>query len=1242
MEDVKGRTMRDFRAFGDDTCSRLISRTSAMICRVALITALGIFAVAHSQVTTYHYNTSRTGATTNETILNTSNVNVNTFGKLFSLSVDGEVYAQPLYMPNVTVPNQGVHNLVFIATMNNSVYAFDADKGGSPLWQVNFGTPMPTTVCCGTRDILGLVGILSTPVIDANSGILYAVSETYENGVTAFTLHGISITTGADITTPAVIQGSVTGNAPGSSGGIETFNAFDQWQRSGLLLANGQIYIGFGSHQDTTPYNGWVFSYNENTLAQTGVFCVSPNNGMDGVWQGGVGLAADANGFVYFETGNGQFDVNTGGVDYGDSVVKLLTSSAGLSVADYFTPSTQLNDDLDDYDLGSAGALLIPGTNLVITAGKDGLFYILNTGNLGKYNSAGDQVVQEWQATYSFAGTVGGFWGGNYLYYNSTLYGFGERDYLKAWPFNGTQFVTTPSSQSTFIVPSGFSNDPGMSISANGTVAGTGIVWAAFSSNGIANGSPQPGVFYAFDASNVANVLWNSNQDSSRDYSGNWSKWTPPIVVNGKVYLPSFDDVVNVYGLLSSGATTGGSLTGSGTNSNAAANLTAEGNADWVHWGDASLNRKAGVTAQLSNYSVLGTAATAYNNDPRPLAWTDGTPTATAAANANGVYVAGAQSGFLITAPADTSSRILTVHVGGWNSGGTLTAYLSDGSAANFVSTTSAVNGQYDENYTLTYSAASAGQTLTVTWVMSSGTGNVTLNGAALSLGGLNIAATAGASQSTTENTAFAKALQAAVTNSGGAAVSGVTVTFTAPSSTATASFSGSATATAVTNSLGIATAPTLTANGQAGSYTVSATAPGAGSAAGFGLTNTAPAVPASITASAGATQSATVNAAFSTALQVTVLTSGGTPVSGATVTFTAPATGASASFGGVATAIVTTNSSGIAVAPTLTANGTAGTYSVSAAVAGVSAPATFNLTNVAQVPGSITATAGSAQSTTAGSAFATALQVTVKDTNGNAISNASVTFTAPTTGASGTFAGASSATVTTNASGVATAPTLTANSTAGTYAVTAAVQGVTSVASFSLTNVAGTGGGGGSTSAGLTGSQTGATTTANITTEGALDWVHWGDAALNRKSGVAAQLSTYSVVGAGTVYTYGNDPRGITWSDGTPTTTATGDTNGLYIYGTGNGFSLTAPASTTTRVLTVHVGGWNSGGTLTASLGDGSAANFVSTTATAGGQYDENYTLTYTAGSTTTLTVTWVMSSGTGNVTLNGSALSY
>jgi hypothetical protein len=236
----------------------------------------------------------------------------------------------------------------------------------------------------------------------------------------------------------------------------------------------------------------------------------------------------------------------------------------------------------------------------------------------------------------------------------------------------------------------------------------------------------------ALDASNVSHELWDSNQNPARDYSGTWGKWCPPTIANGKVYMATFDNLLNVYGVLSS--TSGsGSLSASGTSSASVVNLTTEGTSDWEHWGEGTPNHKAGVTSQLSTYTPVGSGQVlSYNNDPRPISWSDGTPTASSANNTNGVYISGVGQGFSLEAPADTTTRTLVVHVGGWDSGGTLTAHLSDSSTANFTDVTIAVNGQYDRNYTLTYQAASAGQTLKVTWVMNSGTGNVTLNAAAL------------------------------------------------------------------------------------------------------------------------------------------------------------------------------------------------------------------------------------------------------------------------------------------------------------------------------------------------------------------------------------------------------------------------------------------------------------------------------------------------------------------------------
>ncbi|GGP25043.1 PQQ-binding-like beta-propeller repeat protein [Silvimonas amylolytica] len=1367
---------------------------------------------ANAQVTTYHYDNARTGTTLTETALNTSNVNSSSFGKLYSFAADGQIYAQPLYMSGVNMGARGTHNVVYIATENNSVYAYDADTPGNPLWHVNLGPAMPASVCCALRDLYPNIGITSTPVIDPDTGAIYVVAESYESGVTYFRIHALSLATGADIVAPAIIQGSVPGAADDASGGMLAFNAINHWQRPGLLLANGNIFIAFGSHQDTDPYHGWVFAYSAATLAQTGIFCVSPNSGESGIWQGGVGLTADSAGSVYMETGNGDFDLNTGGQDYGDSIIKLTLGTNGLVMDDYFTPSTQQDDNVHDWDLGSSGIMLIPGTTLGVAGAKDGKLYVFDTGNLGKYNASGDRIFQEWQATYAYSGTAaGGFWGGNYIWYNNTLFGYGERDVLKAFTFNGVNFNTAPVAQGTIAPISGISNDPSISISANGTTAGSAVLWASFSASGVANGSLQPGIFYAFDVANPSRMLWSSNQNRARDGMGSWAKWVPPIVVNGKVYLATFDNAVHVYGLIPP-TSSGGTLTGTGTSLATNANLTTEGVTDWIHWGESPATRKTGTTSVLSDFTPVGAGpAVAYNNDLRPLSWSNGTPTAAATANTNGVYVNAVNNGFQFTAPADTNQRTLIVHVGGYKTSGTLTAHLSDGSAADFTDTTTLATGQYDRNYTLTYSAASAGQYLTVHWIAASGTGNVALSGAALSAASTNLAIFAGTPQSTAVGTAFGTALQAQIKDSSNNPVSGVTVTFSAPTTGASAAFSGQSTATAVTNASGIATAPTLTANSTAGNYNVTASAPGAAANVSYNLTNTA-ASSNTASISSGSLQSATINTAFPDTLQVVVKNSSNTPVSGVSVTFTAPASGASASFSGSAT--VVTNVSGIATSPKLTANGTAGSYNVVATTAGVAATTSFSLTNIATsstgsaslngtgdsattttslttegavdwahwgeaslnrksgvtaqlgaytIVGSGTATrysndlralswtdgtptatgsnndglylsgtnngfsitapagilprtlvvhvggwnssgkltahlsdgstsdfvdttplatgqfdrnyvltyqagstaqtltvkwvmaagtgnvtingaaltqqaqvvanAGSGQSTTTNSAFATPLQAKVTNSGGMAQSGVSVTFSTPTSGASATFASGNTATVVTDVNGLATAPQLTANGTAGSYSVSAAASGITAPASFSLTNTAPV-----VTVGTLTGSNASASSV-NLTTAGLLDWVHWGESPLNRKASVATQITGYQSVGSGTAVIYTNDLRTAAWSDGTPTAYVTGNHDGVYISNIGNGFSITAPAGTTQHTLTVYVGGWNSGGKLTAHLSDGSAADFTDTSATVSGQYDRNYTLTYTASGNATLTVTWVMTSGTGNVTLSGAA---
>src|SRR5579871_5981032 len=400
-------------------CSEIPWNTVAGV--LLLLTPLAVFGQA---VTTYHNDNSRAAVNPSETTLNTSNVNVNSFGKLFSRAVDGQIYAQPLYVPNLSFPGKGTHNAVFVATIKNSVYAFDADvpSASTPLWQVNLGATMPSVVCCQVVEVQPEIGILGTPVIDVSSGTLYVVAENYINSTASFKFHALNLTTGADKLPAVTIQGSISpSGAIDAVSGVLAFSPLMHWQRPGLLLLNGRVYIAFGGHQDRTPYHGWLFSYDAGTLAQTGILCFSPNTEGNGVWHGGVAPAADAAGNIYVETGNGPLTANTaGGKDYGDALVKVSTAGGGMAVTDYFSPSTQVADSNNDWDLGSSGPVLIPGTTLGLAGGKDGKMYVFNQNNLGGFSATTDQNYQEWQATYSYvAGTAAGFWGGNYIFYNN-------------------------------------------------------------------------------------------------------------------------------------------------------------------------------------------------------------------------------------------------------------------------------------------------------------------------------------------------------------------------------------------------------------------------------------------------------------------------------------------------------------------------------------------------------------------------------------------------------------------------------------------------------------------------------------------------------------------------------------------------------------------------------------------------------------------------------------------------------
>jgi|GEM_PF-509694 len=526
---------------------RLKNRSCLLL--LCLLQAAGT--VRAVSVLTQHNDNNRSGANLLETTLTTANVNAGQFGKLFSDAVDDQIYTQPLYVPGVAIAG-GTHNVVYVATMSDSVYAFDADSPGAPLWHVNFTNP-PSVVpvnhtqvggnCGNYQDISGNIGILGTPVINGN--VIYLVARTFENGSTFVQkLHALDIRSGAEMAnSPVLIQATAPGTGAGSVNGTLTFDPQIQNQRAALGFFNNTVYIFYSSHCDTGNYHGWMLGYNGTTLQQTLVSDTTPNGGDGSIWESGQGPAIDANGNFYFMTGNGVFDVSSGGSDLGDSFVKLGSS---LNLLDWFTPFNQATLDGSDADLGCGGLLLIPGTSLVTGGGKEGRLYLVNGANMGHFNASTDQIPQE------FFVSQGHEMHGGPVYWNGPngglVYLWVSSDNLKAFPFaNGLYSSTSPSSTGAFTAP----GTPGgmLSLSANGNAAGTGILWA-YEANADANQAVVPGTLRAFDATNVATELWDSGQNPGRDAVGNFAKFTCPTVANGKVYLATFSNQLLAYGLL--------------------------------------------------------------------------------------------------------------------------------------------------------------------------------------------------------------------------------------------------------------------------------------------------------------------------------------------------------------------------------------------------------------------------------------------------------------------------------------------------------------------------------------------------------------------------------------------------------------------------------------------------------------------------------------------------------------------
>ena len=505
---------------------------------------------AQISVTTQHNDIGRTGQNTMEKSLTPSVVNAAGFGKLFTQTVDGEMHAQPLYMQNVKFPSQGTHDVVFVATENDSVYAFDADtNGGSdgpPLWQANLAStahgapPGATSVPSVDIDegISPVIGITGTPVIDPVAGVLYVVSFTLEGTSYVLRLHALSITTGAEQAgSPVMIEASVPGTGNGSSNGQLVFDPKWESPRAGLLLLNGVVYVPFGARGDQGPWHGWILAYSASTLQQMSVYCSSPNGVGGGFWQSGAGIAADTGsastdplGRVFAVTGNGDFNQAT---DLGDSVLKLTFRGNVFREIGSFTPSDQAELNAEDGDLGSGGALLIPDadspTPLLVQAGKEGKIYLLDRDELGSYHST-DNVVQEIANGTTSSSWGAGLWGLP-AYWNRTIYFPGRNSPLQAFTLTSQSLLTGPVSETTEVL--GYPA-PTPSISANG--ATDGIVWLLESSNPSA---PGRAVLEAYDASNLKSLLYSSQTNASRDGLAIGVNYAVPTVANGKVYAAS-------------------------------------------------------------------------------------------------------------------------------------------------------------------------------------------------------------------------------------------------------------------------------------------------------------------------------------------------------------------------------------------------------------------------------------------------------------------------------------------------------------------------------------------------------------------------------------------------------------------------------------------------------------------------------------------------------------------------------
>jgi hypothetical protein len=501
---------------------------------------------ASAGVFTYRNDIQHSGINPNETTLTPANVTSATFGKLFTYPVDGWIDGQPLYVANLTIGG-GVHNVVYVATEHDSVFAFDADGlVTTPLWQTSFLNPSAGVTTIPTTDLVmgGFsqpeFGVMATPVIDPVAGTIFVLARTLENGVYVQRLHALSITTGAEqANSPVLVQASVPGTGAGSLNGVLNYDSYAQNVRPALSLVNGTVYIAAASLEDLYNYHGWVLAYNAGSLEQVGVFCDTPGGSRGGIWQAGAGLSADAAGNIYLQTGNGTFNANFGGQDYGNSIVKLQLSSAGLNPVDYFTPYNQVTLAAQDLDLSSGAALLLPDqtgpyVHELIGGGKQGTIYVLNRDAMGGFNATGDtQIVQALPGalTPTTDAVDAGLWN-TPMYWNKIVYFVGRNDVMKAFSLqNGVLVGPIFEGNTTFFVTD-------TAITSNG--GNNALLWVSQS---------DVDIIHAFDPYDLTHEYYNTGQAGTRDVPDPITRFMVPTVVNGKMYVGA-KGVLDVYGLL--------------------------------------------------------------------------------------------------------------------------------------------------------------------------------------------------------------------------------------------------------------------------------------------------------------------------------------------------------------------------------------------------------------------------------------------------------------------------------------------------------------------------------------------------------------------------------------------------------------------------------------------------------------------------------------------------------------------